>query len=135
MKKQKNLAKKKVVYGILIITIPLYAAFTLQLIPRERTLFYPGQGIQGIDCYGVAYSEYPCYSTWEKTYDSAGWPIQVVVDQAAKDYSAPQHLGGLLANVAIISTAVYVLVLLSAGLRYKYMNQAPDGTKIRKKSK
>ncbi len=64
------------------------------------------------------------------TYDGMGWPFLVCgpVDSLA-------DIGLLLANASIIISAIYILVLLSAAIRFKYFNQAADGTPLKKSKK
>lgn len=59
-----------------------------------------------------------------------GWPFIVCeqVDEAG-------DIGLLLINASIIFFSIYILVLLSSVLRYRYLGQAPDGSKIKKPSR
>ena len=102
-KKTPELPTLKSIYLILIVMLPIYAAFAVQFVPREHN----GDPSGG-----------------------QGWPFMVCdqVDEAS-------DIGLLLLNASIIFFSVYILVLLSAVLRFHFLGQGADGTPIKKKRK
>lgn len=102
-KKIEHRSTAKIVYSILILFLPIYAAFAVQFVPREH------HGIPG---------------------EGQGWPF-IVCEQV----NEVGDIATLLLNATIIFTSIYLLVLASAVVRYKYFNQAPDGTPVMKRKK